>query len=82
MMKNAEEKVLKFFNAVGWKAEGEITEDARRWEDLREYAKEYVRKWRLRILNHRTATSGHFFYQIPALNILCGSTGMNGQSTR
>ena len=38
MMNNAEEKVSKFYNTVGWETEGEITEDAKRWEDLREYA--------------------------------------------
>jgi hypothetical protein len=65
MKKNEEEKVSKFFNPVGWKTEGENTEDARRREDLREYAKEYVSKWRLRILSHRTVTSGRFFIKFP-----------------
>ncbi len=51
-MDNAEERVSKFYNTVGWKIEGEITEDARRWEDLREHAKEYVSKCRLRVLRH------------------------------
>jgi len=52
MMNNAEERVSKFYNTVGWETEGEITEDARRWEDLREYAREYVGKCRLRVLSH------------------------------
>jgi len=52
MMNNAEEKVSKFYNTVGWETEGEITEDAKRWEDLREYAREYVGKCRLRVLSH------------------------------
>lgn len=52
MIDNAEEKVSKFYNAVGWEIEGEITEDARRWEDLRENAKEYVSKCRLRVLRY------------------------------
>lgn len=52
MRNNAEEKVTKFYNTVGWETEGEITEDARRWEDLRECAKEYVSKCRLRVLRH------------------------------
>ncbi len=57
MVDNAEEKVSKFYNTVGWKTGGwegeeEITEDARRWEDLREHAKEYVSKCRLRVLRH------------------------------
>lgn len=52
MTNDAEEKVSKFYNTVGWEAEGEITEDAKRWEDLREHAKEYVEKCRLRVLSH------------------------------
>jgi ubiquinone/menaquinone biosynthesis C-methylase UbiE len=52
MANNAEEGVSKFYNTVGWETEGEVTEDARRWEDLREYAKEYVSKCRLRVLSH------------------------------
>ena len=52
MRNNVEEKVTKFYNTVGWETEGEITEDARRWEDLRECAKEYVSKCRLRVLRH------------------------------
>ena len=52
MINNTEEKVSKFYNTVGWEQEGDITEDARRFEDLREYAKEYVHKCRRRVLNH------------------------------
>lgn len=52
MMDKAEESVSKFYNTVGWEIESEITEDARRWEDLREHAKEYVSKCRLRVLRH------------------------------
>jgi len=52
MIDNAEERVSKFYNTVGWETEGEITEDARRWEDLREHAKHYVSKCRLRVLRH------------------------------
>ena len=52
MIDNAEERVSKFYNTVGWETEGKITEDARRWEDLREHAKEYVSKCRLRVLRH------------------------------
>lgn len=51
-MDNAEERVSKFYNTVGWETEGEITEDARRFEDLREHAKGYVSKCRLRVLRH------------------------------
>jgi len=49
---NAEERVSKFYNTVGWETKGEISEDARRWEDLREHAEEYVSKCRLRVLRH------------------------------
>lgn len=52
MTDNAEEKVSKFYNTIGWEINEGITEDARRWEDLREYAKEYVGKCRLRVLRH------------------------------
>ena len=66
MKENAEEKVSKFYNTVGWETEGEITEDAKRWEDLREYAESYVIKCRLRVLR-----------QIPdsGLNILDMASG-------
>ena len=49
---HAEERISAFYNTVGWKTEEGITEDARRWEDLREYATEYVSKCRLRVLRH------------------------------
>lgn len=53
MADEAEEKVSKFYNTVGWQTvEGEITEDARRWADLRKYAKEYLVKCQLRVLRH------------------------------
>jgi hypothetical protein len=52
IMKKAEESVSEFYNTIGWKAEEEITEDARLWEDLRENAKEYVSKCRQRVLRH------------------------------
>jgi len=52
MTNKAEERVSKFYNTVGWEEEGEITEDAKRWEDLREHAREYVGKCRLRVLRH------------------------------
>ena len=56
MINDAEEKTSKFYNSIGWQVEGEITEDAKRWEDLREYAKEYVSKCRLRLLKHIPST--------------------------
>ena len=52
MVGNAEDRASKFYNTLGWETEGDITEDAKRWEDLREYAKEYVSKCRLRVLRH------------------------------
>lgn len=52
MKNDAEVRVSKFYNTVGWETEGEVTEDARRFEDLRECAKEYVSKCRLRVLRH------------------------------
>jgi ubiquinone/menaquinone biosynthesis C-methylase UbiE len=52
MNNNAEDKVSEFYNNIGWKEENETTEDAKRWEDLREHAKEYVSKCRLRVLRH------------------------------
>lgn len=56
MSNNAEKKVSTFYNTVGWKTEEGITEDAKRFEDLREHAKEYVSKCRLRVLCHIPAT--------------------------
>ena len=52
MNEKAEEKVSKFYNTLGWATEEGITEDARRWEDLRKYAAEYVGKCRLRVIRH------------------------------
>lgn len=52
MMDNAEVRVSNFYNEVGWKTDGEITEDANRWEDLREHARDYVSKCRRRVLRH------------------------------
>lgn len=52
MQNKAEEIVSRFYNEVGWVTEGGLTEDARRWEDLREHAQEYVSKCRLRVLRH------------------------------
>jgi ubiquinone/menaquinone biosynthesis C-methylase UbiE len=51
-MNNPERIVAKFYNEFGWETEGEITEDAKRYEDLRDCAKKYVSKCRLRVLRH------------------------------
>lgn len=58
-MGNAEESVSRFYNTVGWQAEGDVTEDARRWEDLRESARDYVSKCRLRVLRHIPPTGAN-----------------------
>lgn len=51
-MVSTEENVSRFYNTVGWRREKEITEDARRWEDLRECAKDYVSRCRLRVFRY------------------------------
>ncbi len=48
----AENKVSNFYNTIGWEEKEGISEDSRRWEDLREYAQEYVQGCRLRVLKH------------------------------
>jgi len=52
MRNDAEEKVSRFYNSVGWETEDEVTEDAKLFEDLRECAREYVSKCRLRLLRY------------------------------
>ena len=53
MMTNDAEKIVsKFYNEVGWKTGEGVTDDAKRFEDLRENAQEYVSKCRLRVLRH------------------------------
>ncbi len=47
-----EQSVSDFYNSIGWNINNGITEDAKRFEDLREYASEYVSKCRLRLLNY------------------------------
>ena len=59
-MKNTEKRVSRFYNTVGWETEEGITEDARRWEDLREHAQNYVKKCRLRILDHIPEKGDYF----------------------
>jgi len=55
----AEEKVSEFYNTVGWETEGNITEDARQWEDLREFSQEYISKCRLRLLKYIPESGGN-----------------------
>lgn len=47
-----EKKVSDFYNNIGWDTQDGISEDAKRWEDLRKSAKEYVSMCRLRIQRH------------------------------
>lgn len=51
-MNDAEKKVSKFYNNLGWETNNGITEDAKRFEDLRECSRDYISKCRLRILRH------------------------------
>ena len=44
--------VYKFYNNSGWKKRKSIFEDAKLFEDLRSYSKEYVSKCRKRILKY------------------------------
>lgn len=49
---DAKHIVEKFYDEIGWQTYEGITEDARRFEDLRRCASEYVSKCRLRVLRH------------------------------
>lgn len=51
-MDSAADAAFRYYDSRGWQVSGGITEDARRWEDLRVNAAEYVSKCRLRILRH------------------------------
>jgi ubiquinone/menaquinone biosynthesis C-methylase UbiE len=48
----AEESVSKFYNTVGWVTDDDSTEDAKRFEDLREYTQEYAIKTRNLLLDY------------------------------
>lgn len=52
MTNKAEAIVSSFYDGIGWKITNGVTEDANRWEDLREVARDYVSKCRLRVLRH------------------------------
>ena len=56
---DAEAKVSRFYNTVGWEEDGGVTEDARRWEDLRPCARKYVSRCRLRVLRHLPERGSH-----------------------
>ncbi len=52
-MKNDAEKIVaRFYNEGGWDVTAGVTTDAEKFEDLREVAREYVSKCRLRVLRH------------------------------
>ena len=51
-MSSAEEILSKYYSNDGWDISNGITEDARRWEDLRNCATEYLIKCRLRVSNY------------------------------
>ena len=52
MHNDAEEHVHKFYSTGGWEEQDGITDDARRFEDMREFSREYVSRCRLRVLDH------------------------------
>jgi hypothetical protein len=49
-MNEMERRVAQFYNTVGWTDDGSVTEDARRFEDLRPAAARYLSRCRLRVL--------------------------------
>jgi len=52
MRNAAEDHLRKFYSTIGWEEQHGITEDARRFEDLRANARDYLSKCRLRVLRH------------------------------
>jgi SAM-dependent methyltransferase len=56
MSDEATKNVSKFYSDIGWKIDDGITEDARRWEDLRECAAAYVSRCRMRVARHIPAS--------------------------
>jgi hypothetical protein len=56
MRNAAEDRVLEFYSKGGWEEENGITEDARQFEDLRDCARDYVSRCRLRVMRHIPAT--------------------------
>ena len=52
MVKDKAERIVsEFYNTRGWEEKKGITEDARKWEDLRKFSSKYVSKCRLRLMN-------------------------------
>lgn len=56
MTNTAEKLVSKFYKEFGWNTDSEITEDAKKFEDLREYAVDYVSKCRMRVMDYIPAS--------------------------
>ena len=52
MDNKAEKIVSKYYNTYGWRTKNSVTEDALEQEDLRECAKDYVSKCRLKLLKY------------------------------
>ena len=52
MINKVEKVVSKFYNTIGWETNNGVTEDAKLWEDLRDAAKDYISKCRLRVMRH------------------------------
>ena len=50
--KSADKIVSEFYKNFGWSETNNITNDAKRWEDLRACSVDYVRKCRLRLMPH------------------------------
>ncbi|MFK7814187.1 MAG: class I SAM-dependent methyltransferase [Maribacter sp.] len=55
----AEESLSKFYNSVGWVTDGESTEDAKMFEDLRKYSQEYAKKTRNLVLRYLPEKGEH-----------------------
>jgi SAM-dependent methyltransferase len=49
MNDDAEKRVSAFYNSIGWETRNGITEDAKRFEDLRDCARDYISDCRLRV---------------------------------
>ncbi|TMO64187.1 class I SAM-dependent methyltransferase [Pseudoalteromonas aurantia] len=52
MKNNAEKLVSTFYKEFGWNTDSDITEDAKKFEDLREFAAPYVSMCRQRVKQH------------------------------
>lgn len=55
----AEESVSKFYNSVGWATDGNNTEDAKRFEDLRKYTQKYAKKTRNLVMDFIPESGGY-----------------------